>query len=198
MPRPDITEERRTQILEAAMQVFAERGFHQARMDDIAERSGLSKGALYLYYTSKDAIIAALMRSLFTLELRGTRALLDAPDPVAERLIAITRMFTSELERMSFALPVLLEFYAVAARQRAVRQFLSEMFAEYQDILRALVQQGIERGELRPADPGDVAVTLIALYEGLAVIWVMAPHALNLSAQAESSVRLLLAGLALP
>jgi AcrR family transcriptional regulator len=198
VPRPDITEERRTQILEAAMQVFAERGFHQARMDDIAERSGLSKGALYLYYTSKDAIIAALMRSLFTLELRGTRALLDAPDPVAERLIAITRMFTSELERMSFALPVLLEFYAVAARQRAVRQFLSEMFAEYQDILRALVQQGIERGELRPADPGDVAVTLIALYEGLAVIWVMAPHALNLSEQAESSVRLLLAGLALP
>jgi AcrR family transcriptional regulator len=132
VPRPDVTEERRTQILEAAMQVFAERGFHQARMDDIAERSGLSKGALYLYYTSKDAIIAALMRSLFTLELRGTRALLDAPDPVAERLIAITRMFTSELERMSFALPVLLEFYAVAARQRAVRQFLSEMFAEYQ------------------------------------------------------------------
>jgi AcrR family transcriptional regulator len=198
VPRPDVTEERRTQILEAAMQVFAERGFHQARMDDIAERSGLSKGALYLYYTSKDAIIAALMRSLFTLELRGTRALLDAPDPVAERLIAITRMFTSELERMSFALPVLLEFYAVAARQRAVRQFLSEMFAEYQDILRALVQQGIERSELRPADPGDVAVTLIALYEGLAVIWVMAPHALNLSAQAESSVRLLLAGLALP
>jgi hypothetical protein len=43
-----------------------------------------------------------------------------------------------------------------------------------------------------------VAVTLIALYEGLAVIWVMAPHALNLSEQAESSVRLLLAGLALP
>ena len=197
MPRPDVTEERRTQILEAAMQVFAERGFHQARMDDIAERSGLSKGALYLYYKSKDAIIAALMRSLFTLELRGTRALLDAPDPVAERLIVITRMFTSELERMSFALPVLLEFYAVAARQRAVRQFLAEMFAEYHDLLRAFVQQGIDRGELRPADPGDVAVTLTALYEGLAVIWVMAPHALNLSEQAESSVRLLLAGLAL-
>ena len=197
MPRPDVTEERRTQILEAAVQVFAERGFHQARMDDIAERSGLSKGALYLYYKSKDAIIAALMRSLFTLELRGTRALLDAPDPVAERLIVITRMFTSELERMSFALPVLLEFYAVAARQRAVCQFLSEMFSEYQDLLQAFIQQGIDRGELRPADPGDVAVTLTALYEGLAVIWVMAPHALNLSEQAESSVRLLLAGLAL-
>jgi AcrR family transcriptional regulator len=198
VPRPDVSEERRTQILQAAMQVFAERGFHRARMDDIAHASGLSKGALYLYYKSKDAIIAALMRSLFTIELRGTRALLDAPDPVAERLIAITRMFTSELERMSVALPVLLEFYAVAARQRAVRQFLSEMFAEYQDILRAFVQQGIDRGELRPADPGDVAVTLIALYEGLAVIWVMAPHALHLGEQAEASVRLLLAGLTLP
>src|SRR5689334_21122807 len=101
-----------------------------ARREDHAS-PGSSRGAFWPI-SCKDAIIAALMRSLFTLELRGTRALLDAPDPVAERLIAITRMFTSELERMSFALPVLLEFYAVAARQRAVRQFLSEMFAEYQ------------------------------------------------------------------
>ena len=49
-PRPDVSEERRNQILEAAMAVFARQGFEQARMDDIAQEVGLSKGALYLYF----------------------------------------------------------------------------------------------------------------------------------------------------
>ena len=43
-PRPDVSEERRNQILEAAMAVFARQGFEQARMDDIAQEVGLSKG----------------------------------------------------------------------------------------------------------------------------------------------------------
>ncbi|HEY6540074.1 MAG TPA: helix-turn-helix domain-containing protein, partial [Ktedonobacteraceae bacterium] len=64
-PRPDVSEERRNQILAAASTVFARSGFHEARMDDIAEEVGLSKGALYLYYKSKDAIIAALLKFFF-------------------------------------------------------------------------------------------------------------------------------------
>lgn len=50
-PRPDVSEERKNQILEAAIAVFARLGFQQTRMDDIAEQAGLCKGALYLYYT---------------------------------------------------------------------------------------------------------------------------------------------------
>ncbi len=61
-PRPDVSEERRTQILEAAMAVFARQGFDKARMDDIAQQARLSKGALYLYYKSKDAIISAILQ----------------------------------------------------------------------------------------------------------------------------------------
>lgn len=56
-PRPDVSEERKTQILTAATKMFTEHGFAEARMDDIAVESGLSKGALYWYFESKDAII---------------------------------------------------------------------------------------------------------------------------------------------
>ena len=52
-PRPDIQGERKKQILDAAMTVFAQKGFHQARMDDIVEQSGLSKGTIYWYFKSK-------------------------------------------------------------------------------------------------------------------------------------------------
>ena len=59
-PKPDVSEERTAQIITAAMQVFAQQGLEKARMDDIASESGLSKGTLYLYFKSKDAIISAI------------------------------------------------------------------------------------------------------------------------------------------
>lgn len=68
MPRPDVSEERRSQILDAAVAVFARLGFHQARMDDIVQEAGLSKGALYWYFKSKDEIVMAILSSLFERE----------------------------------------------------------------------------------------------------------------------------------
>ncbi len=49
-PRPNVREQRRLQILQAAQHVFARMGFHKARMDDIAHEAGVSKGTLYWYY----------------------------------------------------------------------------------------------------------------------------------------------------
>ncbi|MFN2235991.1 MAG: TetR/AcrR family transcriptional regulator, partial [Anaerolineales bacterium] len=53
-PRPDVSEQRKDQILDAAATVFAKKGVHESRMDDIVEKSGLSKGSLYWYFKSKD------------------------------------------------------------------------------------------------------------------------------------------------
>ncbi|MGN6675555.1 MAG: TetR/AcrR family transcriptional regulator, partial [Thermomicrobiales bacterium] len=73
-PRPDVSAERRDQILDAASKVFARFGLQHARMDDIADASNLSKGALYLYFKSKDDLIAAILRRLYEHELRALRA----------------------------------------------------------------------------------------------------------------------------
>ena len=56
-PKPDVSEERKEQIATAATKIFSEQGFDKARMDDIASEAKLSKGTLYLYFKSKDAII---------------------------------------------------------------------------------------------------------------------------------------------
>ncbi len=64
-PRPDVSEERKGQILEAATSVFSRLGFHRARMEDVALESGLAKGTLYLYYRSKDELIGALLERIF-------------------------------------------------------------------------------------------------------------------------------------
>src|SRR3989442_6072538 len=65
MPRvvPEYREEARTRILAAANQVFGEKGYRQATMDDVAKKLGVSKGALYLYFASKEELFEAIARA---------------------------------------------------------------------------------------------------------------------------------------
>jgi TetR/AcrR family fatty acid metabolism transcriptional regulator len=198
MPSEDLSEERQKQILEAAITEFAQHGFHETRMEDIARASGLSKGAVYLYYKSKDAIIAALLRTLFAWELRGARAIVDGEGSATDRLLALTRMFADEIDRMVVAMPILLEFYAVAFRQSAVREHLGQMYDEFRGPLATLIQQGIERGEFRPVEPDEVALTWIALIEGLTLLWVVNPRGIAWRERADAAVHLLLDGLRVP
>lgn len=198
MPTDDLSEERQKQILDAAIAEFAQHGFHATRMEDIARASGLSKGAVYLYFKSKDAIIGALLRTLFAWELRGARAIVDRAGTATERLLALTSMFADELDRLVVAMPILLEFYAVAFRQSEVREHLGQMYEELQAPLATLVRQGIERGEFREVEPDDVALTWIALTEGLTLLWVVHPRSIAWRARADAAVHLLLDGLRSP
>ncbi len=70
-PRPDVSEVRKDQIMNAAEEVFSQKGFSDARMDDIAEETGLSKGTLYLYYKSKDDLIIAILDRIFQREFKA-------------------------------------------------------------------------------------------------------------------------------
>lgn len=195
VPSDDLSEERQRQILEAAITQFAQHGFHATRMEDIARESGLSKGAVYLYYKSKDAIIAALLRTLFAWELRGARAIVDSDGSATDRLLAITRMFADELERMVVAMPIFLEFYAVAFRQASVREHIGEMYDEFRVPLAMLIQQGIERGEFRSVVPDEAALAWIALFEGLTLLWAINPRGIAWREQSEVAIHLLLDGL---
>src|SRR5207249_8991221 len=65
MPKvvPEYKEEARSRILDAANKVFAERGYHEATMEDIAKRLGVSKGAIYLYFSSKEDLFEAMVKT---------------------------------------------------------------------------------------------------------------------------------------
>ena len=195
MPREDNSEERKNRILEAALNVFARRGFDEARMEDIATESGVSKGGLYLYYKSKDAIIEALLRTMFASEFGGLQALLHKPGSARERILSLTHIFVNMVDRLSVAMPVMLEFYAIAARRQSVRDFMSQAFRDYRELFAELFRQGIASGEFRETDPDKAAVALIALYEGMALIWVMDPHAFSWRTYGEQTVTYLLDGL---
>jgi AcrR family transcriptional regulator len=196
--RTDIAPERREQILNAAVTVFARTGFQTARMEDVAREAGLSKGTLYLYFDSKDAIIGDLMQRLFDHELCAVREILEAPGDVPDCLLALTRRVARDVERMAALLPLTWEFYAIAARQESARAYFREYFRSYRGALSAFLHQRMERRELQPADPEALAITIAALFEGLALLWFTDPDAVRWEQQTTAAMRLLLAGLARP
>ena len=80
-------ETRPAELLDAALEVFAEKGFAAARMEDIAARAGAAKGTLYLYFPSKEAVFEALVRSLIVPNLDRAEAIAaDHAGPVAPLL----------------------------------------------------------------------------------------------------------------
>lgn len=196
-PRPDVSEERKNQILEAAIAVFARLGFQQTRMEDIAGQAGLSKGALYLYYKSKDAIIGALLKYFFNQELKHLQdfVVTERPEPVTEQIMLLTRKMVEAMEWMGRLMPIAFEFYALAGRDKDVRQFLNEYYLTYRGDLARLIERGIARGEFRPVDANALAITLTALFEGIALLYFIDPHGLQWDVQIETSVQTLLAGI---
>jgi AcrR family transcriptional regulator len=196
-PRPDVSEERKNQILEAAIAVFARLGFQQTRMDDIASQAGLSKGTLYLYYKSKDAVIGALLKYFFTQEFKRLQSFIETErqEPAAEQIMLLTRQLASAMKWMERLMPIAFEFYALAGRDRETRQFLQQYFKDFRTALAHLIQRGIERGEFRAVDADTTAITLTALYEGSALLYFVDPGGFAWSEQIESSVRSLLEGI---
>lgn len=197
-PKPDVSTARRSQILDAAAAIFARSGFHESRMEDIAAAAGLSKGTLYLYFDSKDAIVTALLRRLFDHELDDLRQFGTGAAPVGERLLRFTRHIAAEYQRMRADIPLVREFYAVAAREPGVRAFLRGYLRAYRDLLAALIREGIDRGELRPVDAKSAAIAILALYEGLMILWATDSRAVNWETHSEAAIQLLLSGLKRP
>jgi AcrR family transcriptional regulator len=195
MPRQESAEDRERQIIEAAMAVFAREGFHEARMEDIAKESQLGKGTLYLYFKSKDAIIGALLRIFFNLQLKRMRAIEVSESSVSASLLKYTDELVAEAERMMMFSSITFEFYAIAMRDKEVRRMFSGFFSEYRAALSGVIRHGVERGEFRAVDPDEIAVTIISLLEGLNLLNTVDSKALRLQGAAESAMGLLLSAI---
>ena len=193
--RPDTSEIRRNQILDAATTVFVRQGFQHARMDDIVEESGLSKGTLYWYFKSKEDIINAILRRLFAGDLEHLESLLQAEGSATERLIQLTNHRVIGLKRMSSLVPIIFEFYAVAVHQQWVKQFINEYFQHFRTLLEELIQQGIDSGEFRHVNARNAALSFASLYEGLTLHWMMDPQTVQWEILSENSIPILLDGL---
>src|SRR5690348_12584761 len=84
--RSTAAEEKRRAILDAAVRVFARKGFHTSRVGDIAEEAGVAHGLLYHYFSSKDEVLETIFRENWSLLVERLRAVEDSGEPARDQL----------------------------------------------------------------------------------------------------------------
>ena len=152
--------DRPEEIVRSALAVFARKGFAAAKLDDIAAEAGISKGALYLYFATKEDIFAAVVEQTLAPSLRAIETLANQPRPFVELARAIAQI-----------LPAIAKTAPVAGIAKMVigeaRNFpeLARLWHErlVNPIVTAVagaVEAAQARGELRPADPRACAISL--------------------------------------
>ena len=194
-PKPDVSDERKPQILLAAETVFAQKGLSDARMDDIAEETGLSKGTLYLYYKSKDDLIIALLDRLFQYQFKEAEGLLSLKKSSEERLRQFMELAIRDISVMLKMTPVSYELLAFAFRNKHVRRSLKLYLNRYLNILVPLIQQGIDSGEFRQVPAHQAAIAAGAIFEGTILLWVYDHSQVDVPSQIRMGMDLLIEGL---
>ncbi len=170
MPRPDVSEERRLQIVDAAIMVFGMKGYRNATMPEIAHMAGLSVGGVYWYYKSKDEIVDAILERTFSQDLDMLAELVETNTPAIDRLHAFVESYATSVEQWLPMNAIGIEFYGEATHDPRVQAVITRYLARYRETLAALIEQGIQRGELRPVNADDTATVLLGLEEGLALL----------------------------
>jgi AcrR family transcriptional regulator len=196
--KSELTETRREQILDAATSVFARLGVHTARMDDIVQEAGLSKGAVYWYFESKDEIINSILEIFLNRELVGLHELVDQEGSVEERLMLMVDHLLADLEHYESVMPIAYEFYALSTRESGIRKSIHQYFHKFISVYEDLINQGINQGEFLAVDPKKTAVSIVALLEGITLLWIIGANQQNLrelDSQIRSSMNLLIRGL---
>lgn len=194
-PRADVSEERKNQILDAAMNTFSKVGFHKARMSDIAESSGLSKGSLYWYFDSKNDLINNLLARVFEHEIKDLRILIDDPRPVSERLMAYAERAGDDMEKMLKWTPLVYDFIALAFRQDTIKRSIRKYYQQNMEILEELIQQGLDSGDLQAKNARDAAIAIGSILEGTIVLWVYEPEGIDIKKHIMSNMDIILSGL---
>lgn len=194
-PRPDMSEERRAQIIQAALACFTRKGYNKTTMDDIVAESGLSKGTLYWYFKSKDDLLESAILSSFESSFgQEAIAALEQCPTAAAKLRALAQAMVGLGEWAKGLFNLFLEFWASSPRREEAARLWTDLLIQYKDIIVGVIEEGVSNGEFRPVDAEGLVWAVMAAYDGLAAYLMLMPD-LDLERASQAFVETLLSGL---
>ena len=144
-------EERPGEILDAATTVFGEQGFARARLEDVAKRAGVSKGTLYLYFDSKEALFREMVRrNVVSLVAAAEAKYLHHPGTARDALTELVRGWWQLLGNKEAACIHRLVGAELSSFPELGRFYFEEVIARTHRLIAALVARGVASGEFRP------------------------------------------------
>ncbi len=186
-------EEARKRIMEVGVQVFAEKGYHQTTMDDVAKELNVSKGTLYLYFNSKEELLKAIterfqdrqreiLRSWFTEGLKGNLEVRPASE--LDKREYYKRKYSS---RFAF------ELLSESTRDPSLKKNLMESIEKRRQIIAELIDDLKRKGEIKPkTDTRSLSLGLLAFLLGVQALLSLDVNAAEISLASRESMRAIL------
>src|SRR6476620_8264074 len=184
---------KRDAILRAAIDVFAERGYFNAQVADVARVAGVAAGTVYLYFRSKDDLLISIFeRGMREALVEGRARVADAVDP-PERLRRLARLHLARLGRDRNLAIV----FQVELRQstKFMERFSSTQLRDYLGLIRAAIADGQRAGMFRTDIKATVAAKIFfGALDEMATNWILSRRRYALEADADTVVELFLNG----
>jgi AcrR family transcriptional regulator len=159
----------RAALLDAAMDVFAQRGYRDASVDEIAERAGYSKGAIYFHFSGKDDLFFALLEERIDRPLRDAIKLLESAPPQQDMAVEANRRFVELLRGQRELLLLDHEYRSQALRDSRLRARYVRREAKLRSAFARALQARLRHLGAPPAEnPEQMATGLLSLVVGLA------------------------------
>ena len=188
------TPDKHQRILDAATKVFAQRGFFQSKVSEIAKEAGVADGTIYLYFKNKDDLLISIFEvKMQEVISRFRDAMVDADD-ARSRLRLLIKMHLAEFQ----AHPDLAAVFQVELRpsSRFMREYKKGELKQYLDIIGEIVEQGQREGSFRSDIPMGLTKRLIfGTLDEVVSTWLLAGKRYDLEALADPMVDLFMRGI---
>jgi AcrR family transcriptional regulator len=164
-------EARPAEILEAALDLFTERGFKATRLEDVASRAGLSKAAIYLYFKDKMSLLTALVQAMAGTNIDlASNMVAQHQGPVAPLLRQLLGFMAGRIDQSRMPDLMKLVISESRAHPEIGRFYLENVIAKGLPLFQSIIERGIASGEFRKVDPRLTVKCLVGPMV-LAAIW---------------------------
>ena len=183
------SEETRTKIISSAIKLFSIRGFNAASVDDICADAGISKGAFYHHFKSKQELFLALLDGWLKTIDNAIEASKDLTVP--ETFMQITEAFPYIFATANEGLPMFLEFWLQASRDDKIWQASISPYRRYHKYFTSLIKKGVDEGSFVEVDPELASRMIVSTAMGLLLQSLLDPKGANWEKVARDSTSML-------
>jgi AcrR family transcriptional regulator len=187
------SEETRARIMEAAIKLFSTRGYNKASVDDICEEAGISKGAFYHHFKSKQALFLSLLDGWLQFVDNAVEATKDKTVP--ETFRQMTQAFPFIFETAGENLPMFLDFWLQASRDKKIWNAGIAPYRRYHGYFTSLIKKGVEEGSFVEVDPELASRMIVSTAMGLLLQSLLDPKGADWEKVARNSTNLLVISL---
>jgi len=181
------------QIIEAAVEIIAQNGFHASQVSKIAKKANVADGTIYLYFKNKEDILISVFREKMGGFITKTMETIKENESASGKLLTLIRMHYKQLaEEPYLAIVTQLE---LRQSKPELRREINQVFKSYLDIIDEIIDQGIEEGSMRnDINRQLVRQMVFGTLDETVTTWVMKSQRYPLEAQSEEVHELLTRG----